>query len=214
MNPHEYHKSPSKIRFLLFAMEISLIVLLLIIWFSNDAFQVSNNLWVLFFYSFPSEFLIAIVPHEPMLIYFGKSFIPLTVALVAVSSTVLAEALNYSAFKYIVDLKAFKKISSSQPKAKLVNLFNHAPFFAIWVAGFTPVPFFPFRFMVVIARYSVWKYLLAVFLSRTPRFFILALVGYSVKIPDIWLILLFAAMLVTIYIPFLVKLKFLKQKKS
>ena len=211
MNSTGNPKSSLKIKTLIFILELALIITLLILWFSIDSFRSSKNLWVLFFYSFPAEFFIAIVPHEPMLLYFGKFYSPITVGLVTIASTLMTEALNYSTFKYIADLKAFDKVHHSKFMTKLISFFNKAPFTALLIAGFTPVPFYPFRFMVVMARYPIWKYLLATFLSRTPRFFILAYVGQSIKIPDTWLVLLFIALILIIYIPLL---KTLKKKRK
>ena len=203
MNSTGNPKSPSKIKTLIFILELALIITLLILWFSIDSFRNSKNLWVLFFYSFPAEFLIAIVPHEPMLLYFGKFYSPITVGLVTIASTLMTEALNYSTFKYVANLKAFGKVHRSKFMTKLISFFNKAPFTALLIAGFTPVPFYPFRFMVVMAHYPIWKYLLATFLSRTPRFFILAYVGHSINIPDTWLVLLFVALILIIYVPLL-----------
>ena len=212
MNSTGNPKSPSKIKTLIFILELALIITLLILWFSIDSFRNSKNLWVLFFYSFPAEFLIAIVPHEPMLLYFGKFYSPITVGLVTIASTLMTETLNYSTFKYVANLKAFGKVHRSKFMTKLISFFNKAPFTALLIAGFTPVPFYPFRFMVVMARYPIWKYLLATFLSRTPRFFILAYVGHSINIPDTWLVLLFVALILIIYAPLLKTLK--KKRKT
>ena len=212
MNSTGNPKSPSKIKTLIFILELALIITLLILWFSIDSFRNSKNLWVLFFYSFPAEFLIAIVPHEPMLLYFGKFYSPITVGLVTIASTLMTETLNYSTFKYVANLKAFGKVHRSKFMTKLISFFNKAPFTALLIAGFTPVPFYPFRFMVVMARYPIWKYLLATFLSRTPRFFILAYVGHSINIPDTWLVLLFVALILIIYLPLLKTLK--KKRKT
>ena len=194
-------KKPSWVRTLIFALEISLVISLLIIWFSSESLQTSKNLWVLFFFSFPGEFLIPIVPHEPVLILFGKFHPPLTVAFVAIVSTLMTEAINYSAFNFISDTSPFRKIRHKKTVEKIVNLFNKAPFLAIWIAGLTPIPFYPFRFLVVIARYPLIKYLLAVFLSRTPRFFILAFAGNIIKIPDYLLIILFIGITILINYP-------------
>lgn len=212
MNSSGNPGSPSKIKTLIFILELALIITLLILWFSIDSFRSSKNLWVLFFYSFPAEFLIAIVPHEPMILYFGKFYSPFTVGFVTIASTLLTEALNYSTFKYVADLKAFDKVHRSKFMKKLISYFNKAPFTALLIAAFTPVPFYPFRFMVVMARYPIWKYLLATFLARTPRFFILAYIGHSIKIPDVWLVLLFVALVVILYAPLLKTLK--KRRKS
>lgn len=196
-------KKSSRIRTLLFVLQVVLVLALLIGWLSFKTLRTSKNLWVLFFYSFPSEFLIAVVPHEPILLYFGKFYSPLTVALVGIVGTVMTEAINYSVFKYITDTNLFQKIRHKKTVNKVIELFRKFPFLAIWIAGLTPIPFYPFRFLVVLARYPVLKYLLAVFLSRTPRFYLLAYLGHAIKFPDYLLIILFVILILAMNIQFL-----------
>jgi membrane protein YqaA with SNARE-associated domain len=197
-----------------FVFEIGLVIALLYWWLSSDSARESKNLWVLFFISFPAEFLVATVPHEPVLLYFAKYYSPLVIALVAVSGTLLVEILNYSVFKYIIDLRLFRKISHNKWVGKMVVLFGKAPFTALLVAGFTPVPFYPFRFLVVLAHYPLIKYILAVALSRTPRFYLLALVGQAIKLSDFLLLIVTAILILAANIPILKKLiKSKRQKK-
>ncbi len=207
-------KFPSKIKIFIFILEISLIVALLVVWFISDSIQKSKNLWILFLYSFPSEFLIAIVPHEPVLLYFGKFYSPQTVALVAIAGTLLTEALNYSVFKFVTDTNFFQKIRHRKVVTRVVELFNKAPFVALLVAGFTPVPFYPFRLLVVMAHYPLKKYILALFLSRTPRFYILALIGRAIKIPDYLLLALFIILIALANIPLLIKFSKKRQRNK
>jgi membrane protein YqaA with SNARE-associated domain len=201
VRPAKSRKTPTKIRTLIFALQIIVVAALLVVWLSSESIQKSQNLWVLFIYSFPSQFLIPIVPHEPVLLYFGKFYSPLTVALVDIAGTLLTEALNYSVFKYIIDTSFFQKMRHGKTVTKVVELFNRAPFLALLVAGFTPLPFYPFRFLVVMAHYPIWKYLLAIFLSRTPRFYVLALIGYAIKIPDYLIIVIFIILIASANIP-------------
>lgn len=189
-------KYPPWIKTSLFSLQIAFVLVLLIVWISSKTLQESKSLWVLFFYSFPSEFLIATVPHEPVLLYFGKFFTPITVALVAIIGTVLTEMLNYSTFKYVTDLRIFTKIQQRSAVKKTIQFFNKAPFLTLWVAGITPIPFYPLRFLVVLARYPLFKYVLAIFLSRFPRFFILAYLSYKIQIPDYILLALFVLLIV------------------
>jgi len=189
-------KYPPWIKASLFSLQIAFVLVLLIVWISSKGLQESKSLWVLFFYSFPSEFLIATVPHEPVLLYFGKFYSPITVALVAISGTVLTEILNYSTFKYVTDLKIFAKLQQKSAVIKTIRFFNKAPFLTLWVAGITPIPFYPLRFLVVLARYPLLKYILAIFLSRFPRFFILAYLSYKIQIPDYILLALFVLLIV------------------
>jgi len=188
---------------------------LLVVWLSFPSLQKNKSLWILFFYSFPSEFLIAAVPHEPVIIYFGKFYSPLTVALVAVVSTVATEALNYSAYKYMAALSVLKNIVNIKSVQKIIRLFEKAPFVALIVAGLSPVPFYPFRILVVMARYPLAKYLLAVFLSRFPRFIFLSGIGRIFKIPDYLIIGIVIASIVAIDISVIRNLlKKRAQKKS
>ena len=210
---HDYQKTKWKLpkaRTLIFAFEISMILGLLVFWLSTPSIQQSKNLYVLFFYSFPSEFLVGLVPHEPVLLFFGNYYPPLTVALVSVVSTVLTEALNYSMFKYVADTTLFKKFSKGRSVRQVIALFKKMPFTAIWVAGFTPIPFYPFRFLVVMGHYPVWKYLFAVFLSRGPRFFILAQIGYTFNIPGVALAALFILLIISFNVP--IFMSFMKNK--
>jgi len=197
MNPSGSGKSkyPPWITTFLFALQISFVLTLLVVWATSKSLQESKSLWVLFFYSFPSEFLIATVPHEPALLYFGKFYHPLTVALVAIPSTLLTEMLNYSTFKYITDMRIFTKLREKKAVQKTVQFFNKAPFLTLWVAGITPIPFYPLRFLVVLAKYPLPWYISAVFLSRFPRFIILAYIGYKIQIPDYLLIALFVILI-------------------
>jgi membrane protein YqaA with SNARE-associated domain len=205
ISPARSREIPSKIKTLIFVLQIIVVAALLVVWLSSESIQKSKNLWVLFIYSFPSQFLIPIIPHEPVLLYFGKFYSPLTVALVDIAGTLLTEALNYSVFKYIIDTNFFQKMRHRKTVTKVVELFNRAPFVALLVAGLTPVPFYPFRFLVVMARYPIWKYLLAVFLSRTPRFYVLAFIGQAIKIPDYLIIAIFIILIASANIPLLRK---------
>jgi membrane protein YqaA with SNARE-associated domain len=190
-------------RTILFVLEFLFIGTLLVIWASSTIIQKSTNLLVLFFYSFPSEFLIGILPHEPVLLYFGKFFHPLTVTLISLPSTIMVEISNYFVIRYIFDLRSFQKFQNSSSVNKVVKLFKKAPFLALWIAGFAPVPFYPFRFLVVLVRYPVWNYALALVLSRGPRFFLLALAGKLMKIPNSVIILLFVFLILSANIPLL-----------
>ncbi len=192
--PRETH---SKARILLVMFEVTMICGILLFWHNAASIQNSKSLIVLFFYSFPSEFIIGLLPHEPLLLYYGEYYVPVTVAVVAVIGTVLAEAMNYSVFSVVLDINYFYGVVRNKSVSRIIGLFNRAPFLALLIAGFTPVPFFPFRLMVVMSHYPRYKYLTAVFLSRAPRFYLLALVGYTFDIPDYVLWILFLILMIS-----------------
>jgi ribonucleoside-triphosphate reductase len=63
------------------------------------------------------------------------------------------------------------------------------------VAAISPVPFYPIRILSVSSGYPLWKYTTSVVLGRIPRYFILALFGDLLNIPN-WIILLFFVSLI------------------
>lgn len=203
MTTKNLNLSVSNKRHYVFILQIIFVVLLLVIWLSNESIRQNKSLWILFFYNFPSEFLIALVPHEPVIFYFGEFYHPLIVSMVAISGTVIAEVLNYILFQYISEMNSIEKIHENKLTIRLVKLFNKAPFPALLIAGFTPVPFYPFRFLVVLAHYPLAKYALAVFLSRAPRFYILALLGHKIQISTQIFILIFVIIAAFSYLPML-----------
>ena len=191
------------VRTTVLVLELAFIGALLGIWLLVDEVRESRSLWILFLYSFPSEFLVAPVPHEPIFFYFGKYYAAWLVAGIAVASTVLTEALNYHIFGYFADRSFFEKIHRSRVTRKVVEWFYRAPFTALIIVGLSPIPFYPMRFVVVLARYPLWKYCLAVFLSRAPRFWVLAWLGAAVSIPNWLLVVVFTVLILGINVPLL-----------
>jgi membrane protein YqaA with SNARE-associated domain len=197
---------PPWVRTLIFVFEIAFVAGLLVWWLASDSLRDSKSLWVLFLYCFPAEFIIATVPHEPVLLYFAKFYSPLTVAAVSVAGTVLTEVLNYTVFKYVADFKVFRKMLASRAVQKAVRLFQKAPFAALWVAGASPIPFYPFRFLVVVARYPLWKYIAAVITSRAPRMYIIALAARAIRFPDYVILIITGVLIVAANVPIVRKL--------
>ena len=181
-------------------------MVLLLGWLLLPGVRESKSLWVLFLYCLPSEFLMGLLPHEPVLIYFGAFYSALTVALVSAAGTLLAEALNYSFCSFFYEMPALRAVSKKRLVRKTIELFDRAPFAAILFAGFTPAPFFPLRFLVVMASYPRWKYLLGVFISRAPRFYLLAMFGGLVHISGGMLTVLFVGMFAVVNVPAILQL--------
>ncbi len=201
-SPH----SASRERIALVLVEAFLVVILGVFFFFSQDIEATSNLLLLFLYSFPSEFLVGLVPHEPALIHFGQLHPLWVVTVVSVISTVLAESLNYSFFGLFYGMPGFRATLKKEGVKRVTELFNRAPFFAIVFCGFGPLPFFPIRFLVVITHYPRWKYLLGVFLSRAPRFYILAWIGDIFQPSGAVLAAIFVGMLVLVNLPAAVKI--------
>ena len=113
----------------------------------------------------------------------------------------MAERLNYTFLGLFGDMGLFETLRRKRLVARLLELFATAPFWALVAAAFIPIPFFPFRLLVVMEGYPVWKYLLAVAVARGPRYLIVAAVGHMVHIPGWVLVGLFLVLLGLILVP-------------
>lgn len=150
-----------------------------------------RDLVILFVYSIPSEFLIGIIPHEPIILYYGKFYHPLSVTVMALAGTLVAEYTNYMIVDVIFRIKKLQEFKNRKTSQKLIKYFLKAPFIAIVVAAFTPVPFYPFRILSGVSKYSIYKYLLAITVGRSPRYYLLSLSGIIVPLPNTLIVVIF-----------------------
>jgi membrane protein YqaA with SNARE-associated domain len=162
----------------------------------------------IFFYSIPSNTAISVFPHEPVLIFCGQYQNLYILSLAATLGTIVA---GYIDFQVFVPILNYKKIIGYKQKRFYqisIKYFNKFPFWTLVIAGFTPVPFFLFKFFAFSVHYPLWKYLSAVVVGRFPRYFLLAWLGLTLNIPSEILITIF----VVIFLAYLVKtaIKFFK----
>ena len=200
-------------RTILFFSELVFVAALFVIYFSSQSLRSSRHLWVLFLYSIPGNFLIDVIPYDPAIIFFARFHEPLFIALVGAAGIMASETINYTCFEYIVDQRFFDKVLKHKFIVKLIRLYNKAPFWTMLIVAFTPVPIYPFRFLVVMARFPLPKYLLALFLGRLPRLYLIALFGHTVVLPGYVYLIIFIVLSLIMYIP-LVKLIQKKSKRN
>jgi len=202
-----------RVRTLIFVAEIVFVAALFVVYFSSISLRNNRQLWVLFLYSIPGNFLIDVIPYDPAVIFFGRFHAPLLVTLVGVAGILVSETINYTFFEYVVDLKYFDRILKNKFVSKLIGLFNKAPFWTMLIVAFTPVPIYPFRFLVVMARFPILKYLLALMLGRLPRLYLIALFGNTVHLQGHVYLIIFIVLAILMYIP-LIKVFPKRQKRE
>jgi membrane protein YqaA with SNARE-associated domain len=165
-----------------------------------------NQLIILLLYSIPSQFIIAIIPHEPIIFYFSKYFSPLIVTLVTLLGTLFAEYLNYMLVKWFFKIPKVDDLRKYKTFKNATHYFLRLPFISLVIAAITPVPFYPFRIIAPASEYPLRKYLLALVVGRSPRFYILAYFGYVVPLPNEIIIVVFIVLL-ALSLAYLVKRK-------
>ncbi|NIM48287.1 MAG: hypothetical protein GTO22_03360 [Gemmatimonadales bacterium] len=146
--------------------------------------QAQNNGYLyLFFYSIPANTAISLFPHEPVLIYYGQFANLWISAAAATGGTIVAGYLDHRVFVPVLNYNKITAYKRSRFYQKATGIFMKYPFATITVTGFTPIPFFPFKFLCFSIQYPLHRYLAALSLARYPRYFLLAWVGATFGIP-------------------------------
>jgi uncharacterized membrane protein YdjX (TVP38/TMEM64 family) len=137
----------------------------------------------------------------------GKIFHPLFVALVGSIGSCIAAFLEYHFITWLFSkTELHHKIEANKYFQKIKNFFNKAAFSCITFTAFLPIPFDPVRFAAILTHYMLPRYLLAIFIGKYPRYYLLAFLGESFQISNRILILMLIVMvLVTIITTFIVK---------
>ncbi|GEM_PF-2796004 len=85
-----------------------------------------------------------------------------------------------STVDYYIGMNLTKNTKFYKKIEPYLDRFKKRAFFWIIFGGLTPFPFEPFRLIAGYVNYDIKKYWLAVFLSRAPRFYLLAWLGYDI----------------------------------
>ena len=154
----------------------------------------ASAVW-LFGYAFLSNVALAVLPHEPVVIWYGAHHGVWPTALVATAGTVVAALLDHRLLAPLIGRAAARR-ALSQGASLPERVFRRFPFAVITLSGLTPLPFFPFKVLAFATGYPPGKYAGAVAARSLPRYALLAWLGASVRLP-VWLyVALFALLLV------------------
>ena len=146
------------------------------------------------------------LPTPPYVIALGTVFHPGIVALTGAIGNCIAAFVEYQLLLWLFSKTEIQqRVETNSVFQRFSYYFRRAAFVCLIFTGFTPIPFEPFRFAAILARYNLWLYLLAVFLGRFPRYYLIALIGDQFQIPTRYLIFLLIALLVIPIIGMLIK---------
>lgn len=150
---------------------------------------------VLFLYSIPSNSAVSVFSHEVALYDYGSHQPILLTTLSATLGTLVAAWLDWNVFVPLLDGQKIGAYRGNRLYRYCIQRFAQAPFLVIVVTGFTPIPFFPFKFLAFSMKYPLARYLAAVTVARAPRYLLLAWLGSAFRIPEWILLVLFLALL-------------------
>lgn len=158
----------------------------------------SESYLYLAFYAVPANSAISVFPHEPVVIWYGSQGSIWWTAVAASIGTMFAGYLDHSVFTPVMNLQGLAGYKEKGWYQKAARLFMKYPFAVLAVAGFTPVPFFPFKFLSFSLHYPLKKYLPALLIGRFPRYVVLAYIGSFFQIPA-WAMFAFFGAVALIY---------------
>jgi membrane protein YqaA with SNARE-associated domain len=158
----------------------------------------SSSYLYLVFYAVPANSAVSVFPHEPVVIYFGSAGNIWYTAIAASIGTLIAGFLDHSVFVPVMNLQSLSSYKDKGWYQRIAKLFMRFPYLVIVVTGFTPIPFFPFKFLAFSVHYPLWKYLGALLTGRFPRYVMLAWVGSLLEIPT-WALFAFFGVVVLVY---------------
>lgn len=125
---------------------------------------------------------------EPILMMFGRLYAPLLVASIATTAGLYIEFMNYHLYGALLGLGAARRFRESRAVRFLRRLFERAPFFAVWVCAWTPLPFWGARILAALSEYPIGRYLVATALGRLPKLWFFAALGLYWGLSDAWLL--------------------------
>lgn len=158
----------------------------------------SESYLYLAFYSIPANTAISVFPHEPVLVYFGKFANLWLAALAATLGTVVAGYMDHRVFVPLLNLRSLQSYKQKALYRTAISAFMRYPFLTLMITGFTPIPFFPFKFLSFSIQYPLRRYLSALVVGRFPRYFLLAWIGAEFQVPN-WILFGTFIVLIALY---------------
>ena len=147
---------------------------------------------LLFGYAFLSNVAVAVLPHEPVVIWYGAHLGVWPTTLVATAGTVVAALVDHRLFVPLI-----QRIALRRERSRVERAFGQCPFAVIALSGLTPLPFLPFKALAFATGYPIGRYTGAVAARSLCRYALLAWLGVSVRLPA-WL---YAALFALLLLP-------------
>jgi len=143
-------------------------------------------------YTIPSHMLISPLPHEPALLHCAKTHSLISVTVASSIGCALAGVFDYWILQPLFRKRSFRRrIERMGLFRKAERHFRRSPFLILALTGMSPLPAQVFKFLSLAIDYPMHKYIGGLILGRTPKYFMLAWVGFKLQ-PPAWLLAMLA----------------------
>ncbi len=144
------------------------------------------DLWFYFTYMTASCTLLPL-PTPQVVMDYGERFGPGLAAIVGGIGTCIAVLIDYALVTIAFRYKKIDRLRSTRTYLYVERLFRKAAFVSLLIGGFTPIPFEPIKLLACATQYNRVKYVSAVFIGRTSRYFLLGVLQKELSIPRTYL---------------------------
>lgn len=124
------------------------------------------------------------LPTAWILLWAGRELGPFPVALAATVGTCIANLHDYYIVSGLWRLGRVRRARETRLYARAAAWFRRAPFLALAVASFVPIPIDGVRLLAISVGYPRRAYFLASFAGRFPRYLLLALLGHELRLSN------------------------------
>lgn len=147
-------------------------------------------------YTLISNVYISVLPHEPVLFYYGKTMGPFAAMIAATVGAFLSGVVDHETLTRLLNVQPVRSLYANRRVYKAcVRWYAKRPFWTIVLAALTPIPFYPVKFLALSHSYPLGRYLLALVVGRAPRYYLYSWLGAELNIPNGIIIGAFAAMM-------------------
>lgn len=129
------------------------------------------------------------LPTIPAIGLAAKVFHPVLIAVVGAAGTAIANLNDYAILGWLFRHKKVKKVRDINAYRKFLKFFDKKPFLTLAVGSFLPIPIDVIRLIAISRAYAFWKYMMAAFVGRVPRYLIIAYLGQ--ELPAKYILILF-----------------------
>ncbi len=115
--------------------------------------------------------------YEVMLVPLGRLYPPWGIAGAGMACIVGVEYVNFHLYGRFAKASALKRVREGRVARLVLAWFRAAPFWAVWVCAWSPLPYWVVRLAAPVAGYPIGRYLAATILGRFPRLWVFATIG-------------------------------------
>ncbi|HHM23828.1 MAG TPA: DedA family protein [Bacteroidetes bacterium] len=117
------------------------------------------------------------IPTYPFVLYVSPDYAPLLIAFVGAVGATLSALLEYYILDFLLGFRRLARIKENPRYKRYAGYFDRFSFGSVFLASAIPMPVDPVRMLAISRGYEKWRFALATFIGRIPRFFLIALLG-------------------------------------